>query len=86
VDAALVLRAGVSLAVVLALAWLAARLARSSLRLKPQQQGALRLRATLALDARRRLHLVESDGGSVLILTGGATDCLLASAKPDAVP
>jgi hypothetical protein len=86
VEGWLLLRVAASLAAVLALAWLAARVARNSLRLKLPQQGALRLRATLALDARRRLHLVESEGGPVLILTGGATDCLLAVAKTDAAP
>ena len=85
-EGGLLLRVAASLAAVLALAWLAARVARNGLRLPPQQQGALRLRATLALDARRRLHLVESEGATVLVLTGGATDCLLASPKSNAPP
>jgi flagellar biogenesis protein FliO len=40
--------------------------------------AAIRLRGTLALDARRRLHLVEVDGRHALVLTGGGQDVLLA--------
>jgi len=35
------------------------------------------LLGTLALDARRRLHLVEVQGGRALVLTGGVTDILV---------
>jgi hypothetical protein len=45
---------------------------------RPPEPGALRLRATLALDARRRLHLLDAPGGTVLVLTGGTNDALLA--------
>jgi flagellar biogenesis protein FliO len=66
-----------ALAAVLALIVLAGRIARARL---PAQQGtpALHLRASLALDARRRLHLLETAHGDVLVLTGGAQDRLLA--------
>jgi hypothetical protein len=76
-DTITALRAGAALAAVLALALLAGRLARRRLNLRGTAPAPLRLRATLALDTRRRLHLVETESGSVLILTGGATDRLL---------
>jgi hypothetical protein len=76
-QAALLLRAAAALAAVLALALLAGRLARARLRLPVTDSTTLRLRATLALDPRRRLHLVDTECGPVLILTGGPTDCLL---------
>ena len=75
---ALLLRAAASLAGVLLLAVLAGRLARTRLRLPAHEPGALRLRATLALDPSRRLHLVDTDAGSALVLTGGHADQLLA--------
>jgi flagellar biogenesis protein FliO len=65
-----------ALVAVLAMIVLAGRVAR----LRTGQAGgspALRLRATLALDTRRRLHLVETDSGQVLVLTGGGSDRLL---------
>jgi hypothetical protein len=46
------------------------------------QDGALRLRASLALDARRRLHLLETPGGLVLVLAGGAGDRMLVLTPP----
>ena len=76
-EGGLLLRAAASLAAVVVMAMLAGRLLRARLSLPSPQPGALRLRATLALDTRRRLHLVETDAGTVLILTGGATDCML---------
>jgi flagellar protein FliO/FliZ len=76
-ESGLLLRAAASLAAVVIMALLAGRLVRARLRLPPQQPGALRLRATLALDTRRRLHLVETEAGPVLILTGGGSDSLL---------
>jgi flagellar biogenesis protein FliO len=35
------------------------------------------LLGSLALDARRRLHLVEVQGAQALVLTGGVTDILV---------
>ena len=78
--AALLLRALAALAAVLALAVLAGRLARA--RLPAPAHGALRLHATLALDPRRRLHLVHTQSGDVLILTGGGSDQMLAWPMP----
>jgi hypothetical protein len=85
-DGGLLLRAIASLFAVVVLAVLAGRLARARLRLPAQQSGALRLQATLALDTRRRLHLVQTETGRVLILTGGAADCLLPWPPPGATP
>ena len=73
----LLFRAGASLAAVVVMALSAGRLLRGRLSLPSSTNSALRLRATLALDTRRRLHLVETDAGSVLVLTGGTTDCML---------
>ena len=44
--------------------------------------GALRIGATLALDARRRLHLLHTPAGLVLVLTGGGQDLLVVLPKP----
>ncbi len=71
-------QAAAALAAVLALVLLAGRAAR---RHAPATRGldpaALRLRATLALDARRRVHLLETPSGLVLALTGGTADQLI---------
>jgi flagellar biogenesis protein FliO len=73
------LQAVAALVVVLGLVVLAGRGAR---RYWPgaaaaQDGTALRLRATLVLDSRRRIHLVETDRGAVLVLTGGGQDQLV---------
>lgn len=75
--AGLALRAALALAGVLLLVLLSARAARARLAHHAPEPGALRLRATLAIDPRRRLHLVETPLGPVLILAGGATDIVL---------
>ncbi len=76
---AALLQAGAALGTVLALVALAGMAAR---RFRPipdgtSQNDALRIRATLALDARRRLHLLHTPAGPVLVLTGGAQDRLV---------
>jgi flagellar biogenesis protein FliO len=71
-----VAEAGAALAAVLAMIVLAGRLARHGAG-ATAGTPALRLRATLALDTRRRLHLVETESGQVLVLTGGGSDRLL---------
>jgi hypothetical protein len=73
----LLLQAGASLAAVLALVLLAGRAAR--LRGLAQSAGphALHLAATLALDTRRRLHLVQTEAGDLIVLTGGANDNII---------
>lgn len=71
------LQAGASLVAVLALVMLAGR----AMRLRGPAAGAdplaLRLTASVALDSRRRLHMVQAPGGAVLLLTGGANDQML---------
>jgi len=70
------LRDAAALVTVIALVLLAGYAARrggAAAALTPEP-GALRLRARLALDARRRLHLVETPSGAVLVLTGGGQD------------
>jgi hypothetical protein len=72
------LQAGASLVAVLALVLLAGR----AMRLRGHAPGAdphaLRLTASVALDSRRRLHMVQAPGGALLVLTGGANDQMLA--------
>jgi len=68
-----------ALVVVVLLILLAGRAAKLLPALRRADGGAaIRLRGTLALDARRRLHLVEADGRQALVLTGGGRDVLLA--------
>lgn len=67
-----------ALAAVLGLVLLLARLLRRS-GLVPAAGRARRLASedTLALDGRRRLHLVRCEGRQVLLLTGGASDVVV---------
>ena len=73
---------GAALLVVLGLIWLAQHLARLG-GLLPRQPGGNRLAAQLAveaaiaLDARRRVHLLRCDDRHVLLLTGGAQDVVV---------
>jgi hypothetical protein len=70
--------AAAALAVVVLLVLLAGRGARMLPVVKRAEgQAAVRLRGTLALDTRRRLHLVEADGRQALVLTGGGQDVLI---------
>jgi flagellar protein FliO/FliZ len=68
-----------ALAAVLALVWVASRAARWG-GLAPRPTGGRRLAVldVLALDARRRLTLVRCDDRSVLLLTGGGQDLVVA--------
>jgi hypothetical protein len=80
VHAGLILNACLALAAVIALILAAARFLAVSGAFgggRPAGQGALLLRATVALDTRRRLHLLQADGASVLVLTGGPADHLV---------
>jgi hypothetical protein len=70
-------QAGVSLAIVLGLVILAAHVARLRGAAHGAAPHALHRAATLALDARRRLHLIRTDAGDLLVLTGGANDNML---------
>lgn len=93
-DLAPILTAALALPAVLALIWLAGRLARAAGLGAVRRAGrsgagagrALALEEVLALDQRRRLLLVRCETGRVLLLTGG-TDLVvgwLPPAKPDA--
>ena len=73
---ALVAQTLAALALVLALAWAAARALRGG-RLAAPQGRRLQLAEALALDPRRRLLLVRCDGREALLLTGGGQDVLL---------
>ena len=76
-----------ALAVVLALVWLLARLARHGV-LPSRRLGARRLalQEVVALDARRRLCLVRCDGRALLVLTGGAQDVVVGWLPRDETP
>jgi len=54
------------LLLILGLAWIARRIRP----LRPAGNPRLQLQGTLALDSRRRLHIVACDGRCVLLLTG----------------
>jgi flagellar protein FliO/FliZ len=73
----------VALAAVLALIWLAARGARR-FGFAPRAGGGRRLvlAETLALDARRRVHLLRCDGRELLVLTGGGNDAVIGWLAP----
>jgi flagellar biogenesis protein FliO len=77
------IEAAASLAAILLLILLAARLVRllqprlPALRGGAPGAGALALRGSLALDARRRLHVVDIGGQQALVLTGGTTDVVV---------
>lgn len=67
-----------ALAVVLGLIWLTGRMARiGGFARRPINGGSLAVEDVLALDTRRRLHLVKCDGRRVLLLTGGAQDVVV---------
>lgn len=67
-----------ALVAVLGLIWLTGRLARFSGMAQRHSTGrTLAVKDVLALDARRRLHLVQCGRRSVLLLTGGAQDVVV---------
>ncbi|MEJ0016539.1 MAG: flagellar biosynthetic protein FliO [Acetobacteraceae bacterium] len=73
-----ILTAAVALGAVLVLIWLAGRIARfGGMARRPAGGGTLAVQDVLALDARRRLHLVRCEGRRVLLLTGGAQDIVV---------
>lgn len=81
------------LALALALVLLVARLARAfgfasaggSVRMGAGRERRLTLSETIALDTRRRLHLVRCDGRDILVLTGSGQDVMLPlDAQPEA--
>jgi len=69
-----------SLAAVVALIYGVGRVARAgflNLTPRPPGGGRMSLVQVLALDPRRRLHLVRCDGRHVVLLTGGGQDVLV---------
>ena len=67
----------------LALIWLAGRVARfGGMARRPAAGGLLAVQDVLALDARRRLHLITCDERRVLLLTGGAQDIVVGWLEP----
>ncbi len=73
-----------ALAAVLLAVLLAGRGARMLRLARPGGTGRLRVLETLALDPRRRLHLVACDDRTVLLLTG--TQDVVVGWLPEAVP
>jgi flagellar protein FliO/FliZ len=79
-----ILSAVAALLAVLALIWIAARMARfSGMARRPAAAGVLQVQDVLVLDARRRLHLVRCDGRRVLVLTGGTQDVVVGWLEPE---
>lgn len=73
-----ILTAIAALVAVLALIWVAGRIARfGGMARRPVSGGVLAVQDVLALDARRRLHLISCDRRRVLLLTGGAQDVVV---------
>ncbi len=76
-----------ALAAVLALISLAGRLARvGGIAQRPATGRLLAVEDVLALDARRRLHLVKCGQRRVLLLTGGAQDIVVGWIDPENPP
>ncbi len=80
--------AAVALAGVLLLLALAARLIRIGGWVpRPQAGKLLALRESIALDPRRRLHLIQCGERQVILLTGGTQDVVVGwIATPDGTP
>jgi hypothetical protein len=74
-----ILLAAGALAAVLGLVWLAQRAVRAAGLAVPGHGagGRVAVVQALALDQRRRLHLVRCDGRHVLLLTGGGSDVVV---------
>ena len=73
-----ILTAAAALIAVLALIWLAGRMARfGGMARRPASGGLLAVQDVLALDARRRLHVITCDRRRVLLLTGGTQDVVV---------
>jgi flagellar protein FliO/FliZ len=76
-----------ALAAVLMLIWLAGRLARfGGIAQRAPGSRILVVRDVLALDARRRLHLIECEKRRFLLLTGGAQDVVVGWLDPPDKP
>jgi flagellar protein FliO/FliZ len=79
------LTAAGALAVVLLLLAAGARVLRPNTWPRPAQATKLlALRESVALDTKRRLHLVQCGGRQVVLLTGGAQDLVVGWIEPPA--
>jgi len=86
-DIATIATAVAALAVVLALVVAAGRLARAGgFKATPGRTRLLAVDETIALDSRRRLHLVRCGGRQVLLLTGGGSDTVVGWMPDDGAP
>ena len=73
-----IITAVTALVAVLALIWLAGRLARAGgIAQRPTAGRSLTVEDVLALDTRHRLHLVKCGPRRVLLLTGGPQDIVV---------
>ena len=74
-----ILTASAALLAVLGLIWLASRATRLGGLATTRRTGArlLGVEEAIALDPRRRLHLVRCEGRRVLLLTGGGQDVVV---------
>ncbi len=73
-----ILTAVAALGAVLGLIWLAGRAARlSGMAQRPANGRLLSVQDVIALDTRRRLHLVKCGERRVLLLTGGTQDVVV---------
>jgi flagellar protein FliO/FliZ len=88
ITSASILTVAVTLVAVLALIWLAGRAARfGGLARRPASGRLLSVQDVIAIDARRRLYLIECQDRRVLLLTGGGQDVVvgwLSQHPPDA--
>jgi flagellar protein FliO/FliZ len=70
---------------VLGLIWAAGRVARlGGMARRPTTGGAISVEDVLAIDARRRIHLIRCEERRVLVLTGGPQDVVVGWLDPRA--
>jgi flagellar protein FliO/FliZ len=82
-ESSTILSAVAALLAVLALIWLAGRMARfGGMARRPASGGLLVVQDVLVLDARRRLYLIRCDERRVLLLTGGTQDVVVGWLEP----
>lgn len=86
ISVATLLTAVAALAAVLALIWLAGRMARFGGMSRRPVNGMLTVQDVIALDSRRRLHLIKCEERRVLVLTGGTQDVVVGWLDRDEPP
>jgi flagellar protein FliO/FliZ len=81
-----ILTAVAALAAVIGLVIILGRFARAG-GIAPRTGRDLAVREVIALDSRRRLHLIRCNGQDVLLMTGGAHDVVVGwMPRPEAIP